>query len=197
MTGGFSCSHLVECLCECGVEAVVWPTVRVCVCLPLRCAVSLSLPPGSEEPPSSRSVIGQGSGVLDTAWCWLLWDVFQQMVEVRECHHIGERIRGERLSSRSCLVPLLLKPSPSTKIQTPPWAKADLVKKRGDKTERNRILASQSASTFLSSLPGTVQLFFYSFTSFFVRFPVLLQSVHVVVHLAVNFWFTLQSRSQV
>ncbi|XP_075906394.1 extracellular sulfatase Sulf-1 isoform X3 [Nelusetta ayraudi] len=27
------------------------------------------------------------------------------MVEVRECHHIGERIRGERLSSRSCVVP--------------------------------------------------------------------------------------------
>lgn len=30
------------------------------------------------------------------------------MVEVRECHHIGERIRGERLSSRSCVVPATL-----------------------------------------------------------------------------------------
>lgn len=114
---GFSCSHLIECLCErvVGVVVVVWLRECVCVCLPLRCAVSLSLPPGSEEPPSSRSVIGQKSGVLDTAWCWLLRDVFQQMVEVRECHHIGERIRGERLSSRSCVVP----PTLETKIAAP------------------------------------------------------------------------------
>lgn len=103
---GFSCFLFVEFLCAC-----VWLHANacacVCVCLTQHWAVSLSLPPGSKEPPSSRFVIGQGSGVLDTAHCWLLLDVFQQMVEVRECHHIGKRIRGERLSSRSCVVPTI------------------------------------------------------------------------------------------
>lgn len=87
---------------------VVWGWQCDCYVFPLDCSMSLSLPPGSKEPPSSLSVIGQRRGVLDTAWCWLLRDVFQQMVEVRECHHIGGRIRGERLSSRSCVVPPLL-----------------------------------------------------------------------------------------
>lgn len=104
------------------------------VCLPQRWTVSLSLPPGSKEPPSSRSVIGQGSGVLDTARCWLLRDVFQQMVEVRECHHIAERIRGERLSSRSCVVHASTQ-NPSTKVQTSLWVKRDPLKKHERKTQ--------------------------------------------------------------
>ncbi len=42
---------------------------------------------------------------LDAPLCWVLEDVFQQMVGVSVCHHIGERIRGGRLSSRSSVVP--------------------------------------------------------------------------------------------
>ena len=145
--------------------------VFVCACLPLRCAVSLSLPPGSEEPPSSRSVIGQGSGVLDTAWCWLLRDVFQQMVEVRKCHHIGERIRGERLSSRSCVVPsLLLKLKSQLQDASPFMSEGRAGEEREDRTKRG-ILALPL--TLLSCRSGTAQLscfFFVYILLFFILF---------------------------
>ncbi|KAF3835877.1 hypothetical protein F7725_028435 [Dissostichus mawsoni] len=48
---------------------------------------------GGEPPATQPRCDWPVSGGPDTAP-----DVFQQMVEVRECHHIEERIRGERLS---------------------------------------------------------------------------------------------------
>lgn len=86
----------------------------------------------------------------------LLQDVFQQMVEVRECHHIGERIRGERLSSRSCVVPR--NPSapkiPAARYQPLYEQRGDLVKK-DEREGREESSLTQPASSLLLCFSGT------------------------------------------
>lgn len=103
--GGFSCSQFivsirggVGCECECARARVSPPSALSRVLVPASWQRGATQQPGCDW--------AGGVGFLTQAWCCLLWDVFQQMVEVRECHHIGARIRGERLSSRSCVVPL-------------------------------------------------------------------------------------------
>lgn len=183
------------------LHVCVWRCVHVrtclCLCVSPQCwAVSLSLPPGSEEPPSSRPVIGQGSGVLDTAQRWLLQDVFQQMVEVRECHHIGERIRGERLSSRSCVVPTTLQ------LQLPAARYKPLYERREiwwrntrGKVERNPHSLPHSPGQL--SAPLLFRYFHFSFCLFIFPFPCV--PLHYSLWgccsaLAGSFWCSTQSR---
>lgn len=158
----------------------------VCVCPPQRWAVSLSLPPGSKEPPSSRSVIGQWSGVLDTVRCWLLQDVFQQMVEVRECHHIGERIRGERLSSRSCVVPPALKPKIPAPRHKPLYERRETWWRnaRGKHREESlpcHTLGQRSALLAFRYLTFWLSFFLVFFLIFSTLPPLLLQCLYLSV----------------
>lgn len=89
-------------------------SVRACVSLRRR-AVSLSLPPGSKEPPSSRLVIGQGEqagrGALDTSaaaltapgTCFNRWSRLESVITSES-----------GLEERGCLPGAVWSPAPTT-----------------------------------------------------------------------------------